>query len=680
MTSAQDTTAETIQRGKATGKARLTQIAGDYEEHNHQYVRGWEYLRGSTVDGNEMELVKHAFVDPPGPGGSGQTAHALRLLTRHHAPARLLALCGETGTGLRAIAIHLLHKAGVPDQKIRCLALDWDRPRTEQIPHTPGHGFVLDLRRYRTLPEDFYTGLASLHKAAEAAEAILIILADPGGWNPGTLATVPTVQMVRAHAQQIAETHLRHLAAHRVDWLSGDPLKPLLTDAVQPSEAARLAWLIAQARGDGEEGKNAVAEEFTDWRAHLAGWFEDHAEPEELRERCFLLAAALLEGAPAATVLDAADVLFHEVGGKLPPGGALAGRDLDKRREVIRASLVEGEGLSLEAERHGLPQAVLTYVWEQRPQLRSVLLEWASRISGPKGTAVHHLRRIADCLVQLSLLPGGAVVGSVATEWIEAGGAAHRRLAREVLETMALHPVTGVAVRKQLYDWALQKSTSQKLATAVAQICAGQLGRHYPRVALTRLRLLAARSDEAARDAVADAVRTLLEVPERRMLVLSEIVGWAEAQDGDTRKAGAHTFLALTGLDGDALPLRPPAAEASGGPADGTADWFIRGWRAALAEPATAEAAYGTLEAWLDSEELADELVMPLATEVLRERIGRTGAAALLVGASASTETGRARRRQLVSRLVSPPSPAPAGPGPEPAVAQPGGRTGPAAE
>ncbi|GAA2295004.1 hypothetical protein GCM10010234_40900 [Streptomyces hawaiiensis] len=45
----------------------------------------------------------------------------------------------------------------------------------------------------------------------------------------------------------------------------------------------------------------------------------------------------------------------------------------------------------------------------QWPQWRR-LLQWALHISARNGVAVRQLRRIADGLVQLSLLPGGSVV------------------------------------------------------------------------------------------------------------------------------------------------------------------------------------------------------------------------------------------------------------------------------
>ncbi|MFE9112288.1 hypothetical protein ACFYN9_22095 [Streptomyces collinus] len=636
-----------VQQAEASGRARVTQVGRDY--HQHRYVRGWEYLRGVRVADREMDLVHNAFVDAPGSNGSGQVAHAVSMLNRPQGRCHTVVLLGEAGTGRRAAALRVLHDLGVPRERIRWLVLDWDRPRTEQIPHHKGHGFVLDLTGCGELAEDFYTGLDDYQREAEAAEAFLVILASPEGWSPGTLAAVPTVRMIRPPATEIAKAHLRHLAADRVDWLASAPLDALLTEAAEPSDAARLARLIAQA---GEDDRDAVKQEFTDWQDHLHKWFQKHSNPEDLRERALLIAAALLEGVPAEVVLDAADRLFAEVGGVLPPGGALAGRGLQERLNAIKASQ-DDEALSLEAQQHGLPEAVLKFVWRQRPQLRRVLLQWASHISAPNGVAVRHLRRIADSLVQLSLLPGGSVVLSVASDWIATGRSAHRELAAEVLETMALHPVTGAGVRKQLYDWAYQKGTSKELAIAVADICAGRLGQTYPRLALTRLRLLASRSDGLAREAVAEAVRRLASIPEQRVLVLSEIVGWAKAADSDVRRAGTHTFLALTDITGEALPL-PAAGEAVDDVTDALAgELFVRGWRAALQDPAAAETAHARLAAWLDSPRLPDDQVLSLAAAVLHGHLGQRGAAELLVGSSGTCDVGRMRRRMLLDLLIS---------------------------
>ncbi|MGW6890347.1 hypothetical protein [Streptomyces chartreusis] len=635
-----------VQSAEAFDRARVTQVGGNYTEHHHRYVRGWQFLRGARVAAAELDLAEHAFVDPVGPGGSGQAAQAISRLTGPFRRSHVVVLCGEAGSGRRTAALHVLRGAGVPSERILWLSLDWDHPNTEQIPATKGHGFVLDLTSGQELKEDFYTGLADYQKEAEAAEVFLVILAGTGGWNPGAVATVPVIQLVRPSATQIAEAHLRHRTDGRVGWLTNPPLNALLTKGASAADAARLARLI---EGADEGGQEAVKEEFTGWRDHLAGWFERHGASEDVPERALLIAAALLENVPAGVVLEAADRLFAEVGGVLPAGGPLAGRDLKHRVGSIEASMVDGEHISLDADRHGLSEAVLTHVWLQRPQLRGVLLKWASQISAPNATAVRHLQRIADCLVRLSLLPGGSTVRTVATTWIDTGRSAHRQLAIDVLERMALHPDTGAGVRKLLYSWAQQKTASEDVLTAVAEICAGQLGRDYPRVALIRLRVLASRTDGLAREAVANAVRALAGAPQQRILVLSEIVQWAESDDSTTARAGADTFLALTDITSDTL-LELPAGQE---PADDAADdLFVRGWRAALREPSTSEAAHAQLAAWLDTPKLSDEQVLPLVASILRGNLGQAGAAELLVGSPDSSPLGRARRKKLLDQLI----------------------------
>lgn len=648
------------QQAEARDHARVNQVSGDYEEHHHRYVRGWEYLGGTQIDKLEMDLVEGAFYDASNSDPQrGQVAVTAGMLRRDVSRPHVLVLLGEAGAGKRAAALRVLREAQVPRERIQWLLLDWDSPRAEQIPHTPGHAFILDLTNYNLLSEEFYTGLSNYQKNAEASAATLIILATPDAWRPGHRISVPSVTLRRPPAKEIAKTHLRYLAADRVGWLDDAPLEGLLTEGTHARDAARLAKLVADAD---ENDKAAVKEEFTGWKELLRGWFDRHCKAEDLRERSLLVAAALLEGAPADVVMDAADQLFKEVGGVLPPGGALAGRDLSVRLETIKASRV-GENISLEEERHGLAEAVLTHVWEQRPQLRSVLLEWASQISAANGIAVRHLRRITDALVQLSLLPGGTKVSSVASSWIDMGGVGHRRLALELLETMALHPVTGVPSRKQLYDWAFQTGTSEERATAVAELCAGKLGEKYPRVALTRLRLLASRDDGRARTAVAEAVRTLASTPEQRTLLLSEIVDWCESTEQARRQAGASTFLALTDITSDKLlPLPATADDDNEAAAEAhTEQLVVRGWRAALAEPHTAEAAHQHLAAWLDSPHLSDEQVLPLATTVLHGLVGEHAASKVLVGSPDTPDRGRTRRQKLLDRLVCPPA-APAEP------------------
>ncbi|MGW5505809.1 hypothetical protein E5N77_35985 [Streptomyces sp. SS52] len=94
----------------------------------------------------------------------------------------------------------------------------------------------------------------------------------------------------------------------------------------------------------------------------------------------------------------------------------------------------------------------------------------------------------------------------------------------------------------------------------------------------------------------------------------------------------------------------------------------MRGWRAALQETALAESAHTRLASWLDSSQLSDEAVLPLAAEGLRGYLGQVGAAALLVGSSTSSGVPRSRRRQLLDQLILEHVESPSGPATAPAA------------
>ncbi|TFV33204.1 hypothetical protein E4K10_30510 [Streptomyces sp. T1317-0309] len=242
---------------------------------------------------------------------------------------------------------------------------------------------------------------------------------------------------------------------------------------------------------------------------------------------------------------------------------------------------------------------------------------------------------------------------TIVTQWTAMDSAQHRNLAVGVLESMATHARIGIAVRKHLYDWAKQKTTSEALAETIADVCAGALGHSYPRVALTRLRLLAAREDQLGAKAVAGAVRSLAAAPELRTLVLDEIVGWAGSADSVTQQAGATAFLALTDLTGDNSTGLAMAAELVDEPGTALEDQlFVQGWRAAWFHAPTAVRAKMSLAAWLDSSDVPDDHVIAIAEAVLVGRLGEAGVADLLVG-SAGTDVGVRRRKRLCERLLT---------------------------
>ncbi|WP_173019656.1 hypothetical protein, partial [Streptomyces alkaliphilus] len=452
-------------------------------------------------------------------------------------------------------------------------------------------------------------------------------------------------------ARRVAEAHLRHLGSDRSDWLAHPTITALLGSGSTPGDAVRLARIIARAPED--RAKDEVVQEYRHWRPHLTDWFERHADPGDLRERSLLIASALLEGAPAAVVLDAADRLFETVGGELPPGGALAGRDLSVRLEAVGAVRDEGnDTLSLAARRPGLPEAVLAHVWCQRPGLRDTLLDWAGEVTLPGGPAVGHTDRVAEALTRLAEGPAGETVLGVVERWILEGRTEHRRLAVEVLGKLAVAPGPGAAVRRRLRVWCEGGSVGDEMARVVAGVCEGALGRRYPRVALTRLRLLVSRTRGGGAEAVATALRTLAGDRRHREAIFTELVVRAESDDPKAGGEGARAFLALVDPA-----LADPGTALSGGSAVGGADRFppssllIRGWRAAWRHGETAARTREALHDWLNSSHLPDDLAVDVVAGVIEGRLGEPGVAELLVGRERGEGPGHRRRTHLFRRL-----------------------------
>jgi hypothetical protein len=643
------------QEAEVSDGAVVTQVAGDYEQHYHRYVRGWEYLEASNIHEEEISLVKETYVEEQvSLGQKGQADRSIGFLINPDRPANVLVLSGAVGSGRRTTALRILLGTGVSEKNIYSLVLDWDRPRVQQIPYTSGHGFLLNLSSYSTLPKDFYEGISDYQRRAAEANAYLIILAAPGIWNPGTVVFVPQVDHLAPLALKVARSCLEQWAKERLSWLAEDTmLAELLVPATSPGDAARLARIIADQTNLDQE---RVKDEFGNWTDYLRGWFVEHDQDGDLRERALLIATALLDGVPAGIIMRAADRLYKRVGGKSMPGGALAGPDLDERLAIINARRVGIDAISLSEGRHGLWEAVLRHVWKQRPPLRRVLLDWASDISAPDAIAVKYLDRIAEGLTSLVAGPDGWTALQVISGWIATDSPVHRRLAVGMLESMSTHPNVGIVVRKYLYDLAKKKNISEAVAETVADVCAGALSYSYPRMALTRLRLLASREDGRGAAAVARSIRALASDAGRRPLVLDEIIDWAESDEPSMRQAGAAAFLALADLDGDDPIALSLAKDLDVDTITNLASqMFIRGWVAAFRHPPTSDRALASLGTWLDSPKFPDRQVVNIASAVLAGRVGNGAIADLLVGRSATTEVGRRRRIQLLQNLVSTP-------------------------
>lgn len=152
--------AQIHQEADASENAVVKQVAGDYEEHHHRYVREWQYLKSATVDADEVRLVDRAYVHAEGESASGerQVARGVRLLKQTTDRHSVIVLTGPDGTGRRTTALRVLREAGVETKNLQSLVLDWDRPRTEHCRQRPSTASCLTCPATATCPTTSTTG------------------------------------------------------------------------------------------------------------------------------------------------------------------------------------------------------------------------------------------------------------------------------------------------------------------------------------------------------------------------------------------------------------------------------------------------------------------------------------------------------------------------------------------
>jgi len=142
--------------------------------------------------------------------------------------------------------------------------------------------------------------------------------------------------------------------------------------------------------------------------------------------------------------------------------------------------------------------------------------------------------------------------------------------------------------------------SSDLLGAAVADACGRELGRRYPRNALTRLRHLARHPDALVTDAVAAALVRLAEDSGLRGQVLDEVADWLRSPDVGRRQAAAAAFVNLAGMvDDRGVPILLNAR----------AEGVEAGWRHVLGSTGGAdgsgEAVRQAVNAWMDAGEAA---------------------------------------------------------------------------
>ena len=525
--------------------------AGD---HGSVIQTGGDYTQNIGNPLNEVSVeAERADVDSCYAQISDHTWNELTRRWDEGSP--LLVISGSPRVGKRATALKLLSRKPQGTQepaRVRELSPDWERrPTTKVFPSQPGTWYLLDLGgATEPLPETFGRELADFAKTQASRGTRLVITTTTVGWQrcaPSLMSA--TVPVEPPSARKVVVTHLERRLAYpeRVSWLDGAPLDALVTPQMLPHDAVRLAEAIANAAapGDHDPDTDPLADgvdEFRSWRGHLKDFFGDPNKSAE--DRALLVAAAVLDGAEPLAVWQAAMRLLGADPGTESVENLLLGDDLEARLESITQAPVE-DGVSLDAARHRLAEAVLPHVWRQRPPLREKLMAWIGELTTSGGMASSRLAHVGKLLSEVAARhPDFDLLGTV-SKWA-AGSGDNRSVVANLLTALAADAVFGSTVREKLLTWSYGygqgTTTSTHFAEVVAAVCGGEFADRYPNQALVRIKwLLNAGERSGVQDVAARALRRMASVGDRARTVLASVLAWQE----DAGLAAARGFLAL---------------------------------------------------------------------------------------------------------------------------------------
>jgi hypothetical protein len=590
----------------------------------------------TPVASSRIEELRRRYVEPD------SYSAAWEALNQHH----VLVLAAEPDSGAVASALHLIGRLAADGVVPHILEPDDDDVAdVEQLLAERRHAHLLDLTHLSDMWNRFARTALSHGERLRTCGSYLVVRTTERRLAAWAMpAGIPVVQLSRPDPTAVVIKHLAaaDATADRTSWVEEPPVREVLHDGIPPREAARLASLIATAVDPG-----AAVDEFKGWHNYLLEWFEgDRVGHGDTSSRALLLAAAALDGLDAIVVWQAADQLRGRLDVHAEADVALAGPGLRSRLAALDVKLDDGS-IDLDQQRPSLDRAVLDYIWIEYPRVREELLRWMLALAGSGPAAgTRAVDRVSETF-------SGLVQRQADTTFLEVLAKPDTKTVRPqellavILSRTSCDAEIGRAVRRKLYDWVTRRSIDAALLRAIADACGGELGRLYPRIALTRLRHLARIADDSVARAVEAALIRLGEHEEAEGEVLEEVVSWCLSGSPPQRRTGGVVFTAMACRTSDAgMPLLLMRADDS----DRTS-LLVAGWRHLLrAVGSDRDAGLDqALSVWFDAV-LAGSRPGELAAPILAAAAGGPIAEILLRAAGQWTrlavdgDTERARR------------------------------------
>ncbi|MGW3228452.1 hypothetical protein [Kitasatospora sp. NPDC001095] len=554
-------------------------IAVGQVDRMYQEIRQ-DFLEARTLDRTKL-LESRTFALP----STWNTVRTQLVDALADPGVRVIIVVAPRGYGSTTFVHHLLASHAPDEMELVELEPDGPRPRVSRIRRDPGRAYQLDLKDPQTdrPSTTFLDDVAGSVPMLRQARSLWVLNIAADLWTEQrTWPVAPGVRVVELRSPpEPYAVAARHLTAAGMSWLvpylRSDTARVHLSSLRNAVEAVRAAgavaeqWLefkrdhpeeagwIEEGLGrPGEAGDDACHPELRtsvenalgDWRTELDGVFAhggDSGGALSLPDRCLLLSLALHRVAPAARISRDARALEELIAKKdrthAPTnlGQVFAGRGLRQRLTALHATVSSQDIVSL--SRPGYGQAVLTYVWDNYEDMRSVLLEWLiATAPAERGEA----DKSVAALTTLAARHGAPTVLTEIRDTAHESGRSDMCAAvmARVLEDAGMER----AAWARLYDWADdRRHGTQSVVVDVAErvLSAEDPGGRGHRKAMTRLRRVASTSrDQSLLGSVLAIFRRLGHREEGRNLLLSEVLRWREKK---AARSGKIAMLALMG-------------------------------------------------------------------------------------------------------------------------------------
>lgn len=473
----------------------------------------------------------------------GDYGHAGRILKEY----RLVLLCGRS-SGRSLAGVRLLIDANVRDLK----RLDPTRGSRDLLglqrnDSTIGTGYLWDDVNADAWCSELDTHVLGqlAHRLTELDAHLVVTFAnediDLDRARPYVAELTPAepADMVRAHLRATGyETTLLKKLDQENDLRDCSPWRA--------SEIARLLGAMQDGRFSEDDIKATIRRRGDE---DVAAWFDDNGD---IPARALAITVALMEGsgynlvAAAAKTLE--DILSNpendELWPYLPPD--LFEETRAERLRRIRARLEPASGWQLTDpervmfSRPGWGARLLAYVWKEYERIRPVLQSWMGGLDDElPWMGVQHdeaMSRFGRMLAKAAEPDPFSWI----YPWVR-GSEFQRSAAALILSALCENSEYVQGVKNRVYSWS-RHWVDERFRFTATLVCRNTFGQSHPEFALNQLRKLTRKCQPDLRREIVTSLKSLLDEPSNRSLVLSTLPVWilhggATQQDIATRCA-----------------------------------------------------------------------------------------------------------------------------------------------